>query len=341
MTVTSPVAAGYGQIRLHDVAGGLFPHDAAHRLVVVFRVYLDESKRDGVFAVGGYLGHEDQWERFEDQWSLALRQAGVQTFHATDFYNRRGEFKGWSDEKQKKFSKLFTAIAESRTEVGIGRAVDEPAYMEILAPVLSDIHWTPHGKFTPLMWCARLCLEGLIVNYRRQIPWGKVPIAVIFEQGDGVGEVIDYLRELQKRGAEWAGYYTSFGDGPKTLLPLQAADLIVYESAKEIDERLNPTGRPMRKSMGRLARTERLDVKVWTRIDLINAVPEVKKRIQPYERKKQTRKKHRPERRGLLLVFSSLRFGLWQFGLRHVYNALRKFLETLKRCRLIFRRRHL
>jgi hypothetical protein len=134
-TLVAPCQADYERLRLSDIAGGVFPHDAVHRLVIVFRLYLDESKRDGVFAVGGYLGHLDQWDRFEDQWGRVLRQAGVQAFHATDFYNRRGEFKGWDVKKTNKFAKLFTAVAEAQTEVAVGRAVDETAYMEILAPV--------------------------------------------------------------------------------------------------------------------------------------------------------------------------------------------------------------
>ena len=254
-------------------------------LVAVFKYFADESYRDDVFALGGYLAHLDQWSRFEGEWAIRLKQAGIQTFHATDFNNARGEFKGWDTKKRIKFSKYFTAIAESNTELAIGRAVELSAFREILAPTLAEILWTPHGRFTPFMWCARLCLESLVVN------WGHFlhnePLEVIFEEGDGVGEAIDYFRGLKRRGSSssWASRITAFGDGPKSLLPLQAADLVSHEAMRAITEMLRPSGRPPRKSMLRLTRTDRLELKIFTREQLPNVALQIEQQASPYERR--------------------------------------------------------
>ena len=249
----------------------------------MFKFFLDDSGRGGVFAVGGYLAHVDQWRTFEREWGLWLRKARVKVFHATDFYNARGEFKGWDDKKQRKYAKLFTATAADRTEIAIGRAVDVAAYQEFLAPVLAAQYWTPHGKVTPLMWCARTSLESLVVRHARFIP-APVPLAVIFEEGEGVGEVIDYMRGLQKRGAPWAQRFASFADGPKELRPLQAADLIVHEGIRSVHEKLHPSGRPKRKSMLRLVRDERVEIRAFSRQDVINALPWVTTKIADFER---------------------------------------------------------
>ena len=273
------------EICLHDILGGILPH--ADGLVVVFRFYLDESERDGILAVGGYLASAEQWETFESEWGFRLRQAGVSAVHATDFNNRRGEFKDWTVEKQIEFSKYFTAVAEKQTEVAIGRAVELAAFDELLAPTLTQICWTPHNRFTALMWCVRTCLESLVVNHSRFIR-PRDPLAVIFEQGDGVGEVIDYLRGLQKRCRDprnWSHRITSFADGPKSLMPLQAADLIVHEGMRSVHEKLAPSGRPPRKSVLRLTRTERVELKVWTWEDVMKAVPKLKDNIGECEKR--------------------------------------------------------
>jgi hypothetical protein len=250
----------------------------------VFKFYLDDSKRPGVMAVGGYVAHTDQWAKFEEEWGLRLRQAGVGVFHATDFYNSYGEFKGWDAQKQRKFAKYFTAIAERQTELAIGRAVENAAYAEHVAPILAASHWSPHGRITPLMWCARTCLEALAVRHARFVPSSE-SIAVVFEEGDGVGETIDYMRGLQKRGAPFAERYVSFDDGPKSLMPLQAADLIVHEGIRSVQERVSPTGRRKRKSMERLVQGERVDLRVFTRRDLIDhVVPSVREQIADFER---------------------------------------------------------
>jgi hypothetical protein len=250
----------------------------------VFKFYLDDSKRPGVLAVGGYVAHTDQWTKFEEEWGFRLRQAGVEVFHATDFYNSRGEFEGWDKQKQREFAKYFTAIAEKQTELAIGRAVEVDAYDEHVAPILATSHWSPHGRITPLMWCARTCLEALAVRHARFVPSSE-QIAVVFEEGDGIGETIDYMRGLQKRGAPFAQRFESFSDGPKSVKPLQAADLIAHEAIRAVQEKISPTGRSKRKSMLRLVQGQRVDLRVFTRRNLIDdVVPSVRDQVADFER---------------------------------------------------------
>lgn len=124
---------------------------------------------------------------FERQWSARLTQAKVNVFHATDFYGFHGEFAGWSRKKHNKYAKLFTAIAADNTEIAVGRAIEVAAYQELLAPVLASSIWSPHGRITPKMWCARTTLESLVVTHRRFLQ--SEPLSVVFEAGDGTGEV--------------------------------------------------------------------------------------------------------------------------------------------------------
>ncbi len=251
--------------------------------VAVFKFFLDDSARDGVFALGGYVAHISQWDKFEAEWRPRLKQAGVKVFHASDFYNARGEFQGWDYLKQVKFAKLFTAIAEKQTEIAIAHAMDLAAFNEFLAPILAARYWTPHGKVTPLMWCARTMLSALVNRHSQFVPPTQ-PLQIIFETGDGVGEAIDYFRGLKMRGAPWAQHIVSFADGDKQLLPLQAADLIVHEAVRSGIETIHPSGRPKRKSMIRLVEGERVEVRILTRQNAMDAVPAISDGIQDFDR---------------------------------------------------------
>jgi hypothetical protein len=244
--------------------------------------YVDDSYRDGILAMGGYLAHVDQWQRFEKEWAARLREAGVKVFHATAFFNFQGEFRGWDRKRHLKFAKYFTAIAETNTEIAVGRAVDVRAYQQLVAPVLATHYWTPHGKVTPKMWCARTTLESLILRHGRFLPRDQT-LAVVFEEGDGVGEVIEYLGGLKKRGCPWAERINSLSDGPKSSLPLQAADLIMHEAVRSVREKINPTGRAMRKSMNRLVSSKRVEIHVFTRQNLLSGLPTLSNNINAFE----------------------------------------------------------
>jgi len=102
----------------------------------VLRFFGDVSGRqEGEFlVVAGYLGNQSQWKRFEHEWQLALAEAGAGSFHATDFFNFRGDFQGWDHDRARhnRFAKRFTAIAESKTECAVGRGVHVPAFVKLI-----------------------------------------------------------------------------------------------------------------------------------------------------------------------------------------------------------------
>jgi hypothetical protein len=81
-----------------------------------------------VRVAAGYLGSARTWSAFEKQWQLALKEAHVGEFHATDFSAARGEFTGWTAARQIKYSKRYCAIAEKHTAVGFATGVEvEPS----------------------------------------------------------------------------------------------------------------------------------------------------------------------------------------------------------------------
>jgi hypothetical protein len=60
----------------------------------------DGKLRPTEMFVGGCVATANQWEKFTPRWSGALDRAGVDAFHAKDFYAFQGEFK-WFDKDNK------------------------------------------------------------------------------------------------------------------------------------------------------------------------------------------------------------------------------------------------
>jgi hypothetical protein len=64
-------------------------------------------------------------------------------------------------------------------------------------------------------------------------------------------------------GRKWLGSITFAGK--KKVLPLQAADFLAYEGFKHLDNLVQKSGRPIRKTLDLLHSEERLYGKLWDR----------------------------------------------------------------------------
>lgn len=241
----------------------------------MIRYYGDVSgtQHEEYVVFAGYLADAKQWTAFEREWETALLAAGVSAFHATDFYNFRGEFKGWDAalRKHNKFAKRFTAIAEKQTECGIGRGVHIPPFVDLVQPATKGMT-TPHGRFTPLMFC----ISASIQNVLRIIRGSGERVAFVIEGDPGVGEAIDYVNWLGRNGEVWTEGIASLAVGDKSCLPLQAADLLAHECWRHLGNSLQKTGRARRKSLKRLLRRERVNFAVADEATLGPIIPKIR-----------------------------------------------------------------
>jgi hypothetical protein len=210
-----------------------------------------------VLTVAGWLATEAEWDAFHDDWELALREAGSSEFHATDFFPCRGPFAGWNaaSKRHRQFARRFSAIAESHASYGIGYGMRvSEKYQALVAPRLQRIP-NLHGKMTPLM---HLVVSVLARLSRLALSDGE-RVAVVFEREPGMGEVAEFFNWMKRRSKDpWTDRYVSFTTAGKELLPLQAADLLAHECWRAVREAHLPTGRPARKTMQRLTRSDRV-----------------------------------------------------------------------------------
>jgi Protein of unknown function (DUF3800) len=78
----------------------------------VFTGYLDESGTHGgspATVMGGLLATAEQWQRFEAGFAKAQKRHGFRVWHSKIFRQRKGDFKGWTEEQR---TKLYWELAQ-------------------------------------------------------------------------------------------------------------------------------------------------------------------------------------------------------------------------------------
>jgi hypothetical protein len=221
---------------------------------------------DGTLITAGcYLGREDQWASAEVAWNVTLRDAGVQTFHATDFFNARREFDHdkWrrevpgrgmvvGGELHECFAERFVSIPIDSGLIGFAYSLDVPAFVEILAPELARAvrkHRQGHPRTQAIMSCLASIEDFFIqrTTYRE-----KGRIDVIFENEHGDGKFVDFFDESLARRERWTYFFRSFVTRAKSFIPLQMADLLAHETWRRTKHVHSNPDAPLRKSFERM-----------------------------------------------------------------------------------------
>lgn len=195
-------------------------------------------------------------------WEAVLRDAGVSAFHATDFYACRGEFKNWTlnDDRHVVFAERFTAVAEEAGLIGFALGLDGAAYAELVAPeaVREDRrHRMTHPRTFAVMSSLAAVGDFLVKTPDRT----RGGIRAVFEQEQGAGRFRDFFEESNTRRERWTYWFESFATGPKSLIPLQIADLLAHEAWRRVKEVQAENPRPIRKSLDRMLVGGRIDVR--------------------------------------------------------------------------------
>lgn len=227
---------------------------AGPEVCLVLSCYFDDSRGDGVHAIAGYVGVTDVWDGlFSDRWRAVIDAAPhkIEEFKASDCRHRTGEFQDFSRDECNALTVGVTDVlvsADIPLLFGLGVAVHLPptgdeavdrerehaglyvAFLEIITIVMSVAHET----------------EGVIQ-------------CVCDEQPGMMGAMTDLwanAREVTKRqGAPAKISHLQFEDS-KELPPLQAADVLAYESRKDLLNRLEKPQRPRSRALTKLVRAK-------------------------------------------------------------------------------------
>jgi len=209
-----------------------FSSDFRERLVACFDVFLDDSgtHNESPFRVmGGFISDKEGCRALGESWREILDRYGIECFHMTDFENREKGFKHLSDFQRRSLLNELLATIRKNVRAGIAGAVPVVLYDKIIPPSLK-------GKIDdPLTIAFRLCLL-LSHAWAKECSSVDDALAHMVESRQGVGRLSDAFHEWQRSGGRLRFKYKleSLNIFKKKVEALQAADLMAYESWKEM-----------------------------------------------------------------------------------------------------------
>jgi hypothetical protein len=98
---------------------------------VIFTAYLDEAATHGPdprMTLGAILGNAYDWRKFERRLIGLQTQYGFTVFHAKDFKNGHGEFKGWPREKRMGLVHDLTDLVRTTMAEGVALTLPRAQY---------------------------------------------------------------------------------------------------------------------------------------------------------------------------------------------------------------------
>lgn len=215
-------------------------HDPNERYMAMITAYFDGSGTHSgsqAACVAGYISTVEQWKHFEKDWARILGDAGIDFFHMADYENRQGPYKDWDDNKRRRVLEKLCITVRLRTRVPIGAGVAIRDYRAVFG---DPPRWSPYTFL-------------LIQCFRRVSEWADAyqhndPIVYVIESGDGfnIEQSKKVMCERKKR----------YRFGALTIMdkrqasPLQASDILAYESYKEMVNCIVPgkSMKPIRRS---------------------------------------------------------------------------------------------
>lgn len=200
-------------------------------------LYCDESYTHApeprVYTVAGYLSTDVQWRKFRKEWRRVLEAEGLDHFHMVDFHACKPPYDSWSKDKRAKFLASLHTVIHGRTLMSVATTADVEEF-ESLSPEQRKALVSPHA------FAAKNCMKAVGLWAAEHIINHPV-IAYVFEEGPPHDKQLSRLVKTLTDEDKWFFRMASLSFGQKKLLnPLQAADVVAYESTKEIARKVNP-----------------------------------------------------------------------------------------------------
>jgi hypothetical protein len=211
----------------------------------MFTVYCDDSgthKESRVATVAGYITNLGQWDILSKEWSAVLKNFKVNQMHRADLEGFHKEFvrsNGWNERRKIAFVKKLHPIMMRRTKVTIASAVVRNEFEEIVPEAIKKLFggvygWCMHECIVQARKWAEKCQRQNVGSFQWVIEAGTI----------GYGQVMKMFENLystQRLRNEWRIKGWSFQG--KDIIPLQAADVIAYETNKHVEHQLLDEGK--------------------------------------------------------------------------------------------------
>jgi len=200
----------------------------------VVRCFLDDSGKEGdssnpFVCMAGYLAEEPFWDIFQRAWAQRLLKYNISQVHMRDLIPLQGEYKelGWDYAKRDGVLREFIGLIKGSNLVGLGVGVDANAWRKIPKEITKEYGNTQE-------FCFARILRMLVDRLKKSVPGERVNIMFDCDPEFCPSRFRRWL-DIKARDPVARLYLTSitFGD-PSVFRPLQAADLLAWETRKEL-----------------------------------------------------------------------------------------------------------
>jgi hypothetical protein len=173
-----------------------------------------------------------------------LTEAKADYFHATEFFSFAGPFK-WLKEnpdEHRRLAAMFALTSYTALPYGFSSSLDLKHFDPIFTRACRKVQ-TPHNRIPAAMIAvAEACSHVAQRALRRGGPQAQLFI----EDGDGVGEILEWLWHLKRIGEGWTGAFVGFDRLAGSEYPLQAADYLAHETWREAAQLMREPNRTWR-----------------------------------------------------------------------------------------------
>ncbi len=227
-------------------------------------VYIDDSgthSDSAIVVAAGYVAELARWESFSQSWQKLLAEAGVpvgpfgvRVFHMKDFAHSHTDpqspFYSWREQQKADFMARATALMRGIAAEGAGAGITIGIIVRDYLNTLARLP-RPAKPFTFALIRAMVCVEDWVKRCGKNEPvtyfFDRVPQHA--GEGTSVMQEVEEDIELSTR-LRFSRWSWSSKDRDS---PLQAADILAYESYKEGEAILAGGEKDQRRSLTALA----------------------------------------------------------------------------------------
>lgn len=200
--------------------------------------FFDDSGKESnpgnrIVCIAGYLAHANFWSLFHPAWAQNLMFNGISWLHMKDFMFDSDEYasKGWDWPKKREIIEGFMGVIKSCRLIGYGVAVDAEAWRKIPRE-LTDREGNAQE------FCFMRIMRMLVERMKISLPRDVVSVCFDCDLGFSAGRFRKFVG-IRESSSEANRYLQSFSIAePKAYLGLQAADLLAWETRKELMRKL-------------------------------------------------------------------------------------------------------
>lgn len=200
---------------------------------MIYAYFDDSGKEDDPsnrhICMAGYMGFDEAWDDFEADWRQLLLKHGISWIHMKEIIPLQGEYKnlGWDTAKRDAVLFDFIEIIKDSPFVGFGVGVDTEAWA--LVPEEEKKKAGNAHDF-----CFQRIMRGVIDRLEKAAP--NDLLQVVFDRDQSVANRRFHLfSRIHESDPRATVYLQSIAfANPKLMLALQAADLLAWETRKEL-----------------------------------------------------------------------------------------------------------